>query len=154
MTTTSSLFRIIARDATTPARTGELRTAHGVLQTPVFMPVGTQATVKSLTPEDLRGVGAHIILGNSYHLFLRPGADLIERFGGLHGFMAWDRSILTDSGGFQVFSLGHLRDLDDDGVTFRSHVDGSAHRFTPEGVVATQEQLGSDIAMVLDECTP
>jgi queuine tRNA-ribosyltransferase len=147
-------FTVLARDGQTAARTGEMRTAHGVVGTPVFMPVGTQATVKTLSPGDLHVAGAKIILGNTYHLYLRPGADLIERFGGLHGFMAWDRAILTDSGGFQVFSLGHLRDLDEEGVTFRSHIDGSSHRFTPEGVVRVQEQLGSDIAMVLDECTP
>jgi len=117
------------------------------------MPVGTQGTVKSLTPDDLRGAGAGIILGNTYHLYLRPGSGLIESLGGLHRFMAWDRSILTDSGGFQVFSLGHLRDIDEEGVTFRSHIDGSTHRFTPESVVRIQEELGPDIAMILDECT-
>jgi queuine tRNA-ribosyltransferase len=146
-------FRVLAGDATTSARTGELRTAHGCIETPAFMPVGTQATVKSLTPDDLTAAGAGIILGNTYHLHLRPGADLIARQGGLHAFMAWGRPILTDSGGFQVFSLGHLRELDDEGVTFRSHIDGSLHRFTPESVVRIQEELGSDIAMVLDECT-
>jgi queuine tRNA-ribosyltransferase len=125
-----------------------------VFETPVFMPVGTQATVKTLTPDDLRDIGAQIILGNTYHLYLRPGSPLVQSFGGLHGFMAWDRSILTDSGGFQVFSLGHLRDLNEDGVTFRSHLDGSSHLFTPESVVRIQEELGSDVAMVLDECTP
>ena len=117
------------------------------------MPVGTQATVKTLSPDDLRMAGAEIILGNAYHLYLRPGSDLIEQFGGLHGFMAWNRSILTDSGGFQVFSLGHLRQLHEEGVTFRSHLDGSSHLFTPESVVRIQQELGSDIAMVLDECT-
>lgn len=118
------------------------------------MPVGTQATVKTLTPDDLHAIGAHIILSNTYHLYLRPGAALIDDMGGLHRFMRWDRSILTDSGGFQVFSLGHLREIDAEGVTFRSHLDGSCHRFTPESVVCIQESLGSDIAMVLDECTP
>jgi queuine tRNA-ribosyltransferase len=147
-------FDILDRDGATAARTGRLTTSHGTVETPVFMPVGTQATVKTLTPDELRGAGAQIILGNTYHLYLRPSSDLIERLGGLHRFMAWDRSILTDSGGFQVFSLGHLRDLDEDGVTFRSHIDGSSHRFTPESVVRIQEELGSDIAMVLDECTP
>jgi queuine tRNA-ribosyltransferase len=117
------------------------------------MPVGTQATVKSLAPEELRGIGAQIVLGNTYHLYLRPGSELIAQLGGLHRFMAWDRSILTDSGGFQVFSLGHLRKLDEEGVTFRSHLDGSTHLFTPESVVRIQEELGSDIAMALDECT-
>lgn len=147
-------FRVLSRDFHTAARVGELGTAHGVVETPVFMPVGTQATVKSLTPDDLREIGAGIILGNTYHLYLRPGSTLIEQLGGLHRFMAWDRSILTDSGGFQVFSLGHLRDLGEEGVAFRSHIDGSPHLFTPETVVRIQEDLGSDIAMVLDECTP
>jgi len=118
------------------------------------MPLGTQATVKSLTPDDLKSIGADIILSNTYHLHLRPGSDLIERLGGLHRFMAWDRSILTDSGGFQVFSLGHLRQLSEDGATFKSHIDGSTHHFSPESVVQIQAELGSDIAMVLDECTP
>lgn len=117
------------------------------------MPVGTQATVKTLTPHDLQSIGAQIILGNTYHLYLRPGASLIAQFGGQHRFMAWDGPILTDSGGFQVFSLGHLRDLAEEGVTFRSHIDGSSHLFTPESVVGIQEQLGSDIAMIFDECT-
>jgi queuine tRNA-ribosyltransferase len=147
-------FRVLAQDHVTAARTGRLRTSHGEIDTPVFMPVGTQATVKTLTPQDLREAGAQIILGNTYHLYLRPGSDLIDSLGGLHRFMAWDRSILTDSGGFQVFSLGHLRDLAEEGVTFRSHIDGSAHHFTPESVVRIQEELGSDIAMLLDECTP
>jgi queuine tRNA-ribosyltransferase len=147
-------FQVLAQDDLTPARTGRLKTSHGDVETPVFMPVGTQATVKSLTPDDVRDAGAQIILGNTYHLYLRPGSDLIDDLGGLHRFMAWERAILTDSGGFQVFSLGHLRDLDEDGVTFRSHIDGSPHRFTPESVVRIQEELGSDIAMVLDECTP
>jgi queuine tRNA-ribosyltransferase len=147
-------FRVLHQDADSRARVGTLTTAHGSFDTPIFMPVGTQATVKTLTPGDLRDIGAQIILGNTYHLYLRPGSPLIQSLGGLHGFMAWDRSILTDSGGFQVFSLGHLRDLDDGGVTFRSHLDGSTHRFTPESVVQIQGELGSDIAMVLDECTP
>lgn len=147
-------FRVLARDGATAARTGEIQTSHGRIETPVFMPVGTQATVKTLTPDDLRSIDAQIILGNTYHLYLRPGSDLIARLGALHGFMAWDRPILTDSGGFQVFSLGHLRTLDEAGATFRSHLDGSPHLFTPENVVKIQEELGSDIAMVLDECTP
>ncbi len=146
-------FRILAQDSTTQARVGELRTTHRTFETPVFMPVGTQATVKTLSPDDLRTAGAQIILGNAYHLYLRPGSDVIEQCRGLHGFMAWDRSILTDSGGFQVFSLGHLRRLNEEGVTFRSHIDGSPHLFTPESVVRIQQELGSDIAMVLDECT-
>ncbi len=136
------------------ARAGKITTLHGVIETPVFMPVGTQASVKSLSPHELRDLGAQIILSNTYHLYLRPGADLVERFGGLHGFMAWDRPILTDSGGFQVFSLSHNRKIDDDGVTFKSHLDGSLHRFTPEMVITVEEKLGADIIMVLDECTP
>lgn len=145
-------FALKARDG--DARVASLRTAHGTIETPVFMPVGTQATVKTLTPDDLRDAGAEIILSNTYHLYLRPGSDVIRELGGLHPFMAWDRSILTDSGGFQVFSLGHLRTLNEEGVTFRSHLDGSPHLFTPESVVRIQDELGSDIAMVLDECTP
>lgn len=118
------------------------------------MPVGTQASVKSVSPDELRHIHAPIILGNTYHLYLRPGAEIIERFGGLHHFMGWDGALLTDSGGFQVFSLSHNRKLDDDGVTFKSHIDGSTHRFTPELVIRVEEQLGADIIMVLDECTP
>src|SRR3954447_7940344 len=142
---------------TTPdgtARAGRLTTPHGVIETPVFMAVGTQASVKALGPDDLHTLGAPIILANTYHLYLRPGAELIAEFGGLHGFMHWDGPILTDSGGFQVFSLSHNRKIDDEGVPFRSHLDGSSHRFTPESVVATEELLGADIIMVLDECTP
>lgn len=145
-------FTIEARDPHSLARVGTLYTAHGTVATPVFCPVGTQATVKTLAPRDLYEMGAEMILANTYHLYLRPGADLIARLGGLHAFMGWERAILTDSGGFQVFSLEGLRDLDDDGVTFRSHIDGSEHRFTPELVIEIQEKLGSDIAMVLDEC--
>ena len=133
------------------ARLGTLETLHGSLDTPQFMPVGTQASVKSLTPADLHDIGAQIILGNTYHLSLRPGAERIARLGGLHRFMAWDGPILTDSGGFQVFSLAHLRKIDEDGVTFASHIDGSPHRLTPEIAVAMQEQLGSDIAMAFDQ---
>jgi len=147
-------FRVLTRDETSHARTGELRLHHGLIETPVFMPVGTRATVKSLTPDELKACGAAIILGNTYHLYLRPGSSLIRDLGGLHRFMSWDRCTLTDSGGFQVFSLGHLRDIDEEGVTFRSHLDGSPHMFTPEKVVRIQEELGPDIAMVLDECTP
>ena len=143
-------FAVTARDGA--ARTGVLITPHGEVRTPVFMPVGTQAAVKALAPEDTRSAGAEIVLANTYHLVLRPGVDLIERFGGLHRFMAWDGPILTDSGGFQVFSLGHLRTLTDDSVTFRSHIDGSEHTLTPESAVEAQERLGSDIAMVLDHC--
>ena len=129
-----------------------LHTPHGDVPTPIFCPVGTQATVKTLSPRELVELDAPMILGNTYHLFLRPGADLIARMGGLHRFMGWDRAILTDSGGFQVFSLQEMRRVDDNGVTFRSHLDGAEHRFTPERVIEIQEQLGSDIAMVLDEC--
>jgi len=134
------------------ARRGTLKLAHGPVETPAFMPVGTAATVKGLTPDDLRALGAQIILSNTYHLWLRPGRETIVAMGGLHRFMAWDRNILTDSGGFQVFSLESRRKLDDDGVTFQSHLDGSTHRFTPENVVGFQEALGVDIAMMLDIC--
>ena len=133
------------------ARLGTLLTPHGSVETPQFMPVGTQATVKSLTPGDLRAAGAQLILGNTYHLSLRPGAERIARLGGLHRFMAWDGPILTDSGGFQVFSLAHLRRVDDNGVTFASHLDGSPQRLTPERSMQIQELLGSDIAMAFDQ---
>jgi len=133
------------------ARLGQMETPHGTVDTPQFMPVGTQGTVKALTPGDLKAAGTQILLGNTYHLSLRPGAERIARLGGLHRFMAWDGPILTDSGGFQVFSLGHLRRVDDDGVTFTSHLDGSEQRLTPERAMDIQGALGSDIAMVLDE---
>jgi queuine tRNA-ribosyltransferase len=133
------------------ARLGRVRTAHGQIDTPQFMPVGTQATVKSLTPGDLHRAGAQVILGNTYHLSLRPGHERIARLGGLHRFMGWDGPILTDSGGFQVFSLAHLTRVDDDGVTFASHLDGSTHRLTPELATQIQEALGSDIAMAFDQ---
>lgn len=136
------------------ARMGELHTAHGVIPTPIFMPVGTQGTVKSVCPEDLERLGAKIILGNTYHLYLRPNDEMIARRGGLHKFMGWKHPILTDSGGFQVFSLSGLRKLSEDGVAFSSHIDGSKHFFTPEKVVSIQNNLGSDIMMVLDECVP
>ena len=136
------------------ARLGRLYTAHGVVETPVFMPVGTQAAVKAVTPEELEQAGARIILSNTYHLYLRPGADIIAEAGGLHKFMNWSGSILTDSGGYQVFSLGELREIREEGVEFRSHLDGSRHFFTPELAVKVQEALGSGIAMVLDECPP
>ena len=148
--TTGFGFDVIARDA--DARAGSFRTPRAVVETPCFMPVGTQATVKSLTPEEVSTTGARICLANTYHLWLRPGADLVERRGGLHRFMAWPHAILTDSGGYQVFSLAELRDLDDDGVTFRSHLDGTRHRLTPEESMRVQAMLGSDVAMVLDEC--
>ena len=135
------------------ARSGLLTTPHGDAPTPAFMPVATQASVKALTPDDVRAVGASILLGNTYHLSLRPGLETIARMGGLHAFMAWDGPILTDSGGFQVYSLGGLRRITDEGVRFTSHLDGSRHSLTPEEAVRAQEVLGSDIAMVLDECT-
>ena len=138
-------------DGSTGARRGRLGLTHGVVETPQFMPVGTNATVKALDPTDIAATGATIILANTYHLYLRPGHERIARLGGLHRFMSWDRPILTDSGGFQVVSLGDLRVVDDDGVTFRSHLDGSLHRFTPELAVAVQEALGSDVAVAFDQ---
>ncbi len=135
------------------ARTGRLETAHGVIDTPAFMPVGTAATVKGMTPEAVAGTGAQCILANTYHLMLRPGPERIERLGGLHAFMNWPGPILTDSGGFQVWSLANLRKIDEDGVEFRSHLDGSVHLLSPERAIEIQRQLGSDITMVLDECT-
>ncbi|MCL5037001.1 MAG: tRNA guanosine(34) transglycosylase Tgt [Chloroflexi bacterium] len=147
-------FKIEAACSRTRARAGVFNTAHGDILTPVFMPVGTLGTVKALPPKDLVEMDARIILGNTYHLYLRPGTEVIGQAGGLHKFMNWDRAILTDSGGFQVFSLAPLRKLTHAGVTFRSHIDGSEHVFTPEKVVEIQEILGSDIAMPLDECLP
>jgi queuine tRNA-ribosyltransferase len=141
-------------DGSTRARLGRLTLPHGVVETPQFMPVGTNATVKALDPDDLRAVGATIILSNTYHLYLRPGHERIAALGGLHKFMAWDRPILTDSGGFQVVSLGELRTIDDDGVTFQSHLDGSYHRFTPELSIAIQEALGADVAVAFDQPVP
>jgi len=135
------------------ARAGELLTAHGVVPTPVFMPVGSQATVRTLTPDDIRELGFKMILANTYHLYLRPGIEVVEKMGGLHRFMAWDSAVLTDSGGYQVFSLAPLCKITDEGVTFRSHIDGSEHFLTPELAVKYQESLGADIMMVLDECT-
>ncbi|MBX7253110.1 MAG: tRNA guanosine(34) transglycosylase Tgt [Candidatus Promineofilum sp.] len=145
-------FTIEATDG--PARLGRFATPHGPLETPVFAPVGTQATVKAMTPRDLRELGATLVLANTYHLYLRPGDELIRDLGGLHRFMAWDGPILTDSGGFQVFSLSDTRRIDADGVTFKSHLDGSTHRFTPEKSIAIQENLGADIIMMFDECPP
>ena len=133
-------------------RAGRFSTPHGVLETPLFAPVGTQATVKAVTPEQLRDSGASLVLANTYHLYLRPGAEIINQLGGLHAFMGWQAPILTDSGGYQVFSLADRRVIDQDGVTFRSHLDGSEHRFTPESAIATQELLGADIIMAFDEC--
>jgi len=144
-------FAVAAQDGA--ARTGVLETAHGRIRTPAFMPVGTAATVKALTVDQVRATGADILLCNTYHLMLRPGAERIAALGGLHGFMNWDGPILTDSGGFQVMSLAKLRRMDDDGVTFQSHIDGTSHRLTPERAVELQRLFGVDIAMVLDECT-
>lgn len=150
----SSPFTLSASSTECAARCGEVATPHGVFQTPVFMPVGTQATVKGLTPENLLDVGAEIILANTYHLFIRPGHELIRGFGGLHNFMHWQRPILTDSGGFQIFSLRELAKITEKGAEFRSHLDGSKICLSPEDVVWIQEALGSDIMMVLDTCIP
>jgi queuine tRNA-ribosyltransferase len=145
-------FEITARQGR--ARAGFFRTPHGDLQTPVFAPVGTQATVKAVTPTQLKEIGASLVLANTYHLYLRPGDDLIAEMGGLHHFMNWSEPILTDSGGFQVFSLADSRMVDEDGVTFKSHIDGSLHRLTPEKAIAIEENLGADIIMAFDECSP
>lgn len=146
-------FKMVARDAKTHARRGILTTPHGEIQTPIFMPVGTQATVKAMTPRELKEIGTQIMLSNTYHLHLRPGEELIREAGGLHRFMSWDKPILTDSGGFQVFSLASLRKIREEGVSFRSHLDGSAMFMGPEESMAIQEALGSDIAMAFDVCT-
>lgn len=149
------MFSVKIRDNESKARTGILRTAHGDILTPVFMPVGTAGTVKGVLHRDLvNDIDASIILGNTYHLYLRPGIKIIEMAGGLHRFMNWDRSLLTDSGGYQVFSLSAIRKVTMDGVTFRSHIDGSKHHFTPESTIDIQRIIGADIMMVLDECTP
>ena len=145
-------FRFELTKTSGNARLGSFTTPHGTIPLPAFAPVGTQANVKTLEPRDLHELGVKLILANTYHLYLRPGHELIERLGGLHSFMGWAGPILTDSGGYQVFSLAHQRKLDDDGVTFRSHIDGSLHRFTPERVMEIEQALGADIAMVLDEC--
>lgn len=145
-------FTLLATDG--KARAGVIQTDHGAIETPIFMPVGTQGSVKAIEQRELKELGAQIILGNTYHLYLRPGTEIIERAGGLHKFIGWDKPILTDSGGYQVFSLTDLRKIEEGGVTFKSHLDGSAHVFTPESVIGIQRQLGSDIMMVLDECTP
>ncbi|MBI1920827.1 MAG: tRNA guanosine(34) transglycosylase Tgt [Geobacter sp.] len=147
-------FKLIKQDSGCSARLGSLTTPHGRIDTPIFMPVGTQATVKAMTPEELREVGSQIILGNTYHLYIRPGHELVRRMGGLHAFMHWDGPILTDSGGFQVFSLGEMRKIKEDGVTFQSHLDGSYHFISPEISIAIQEALGADIIMCFDECPP
>ena len=145
-------FRTLARDPRTAARRGRITTPHGTIETPAFMPVGTAGTVKAMAPEDLEALGYEMILGNTYHLALRPGEEIVRRLGGLHRFMAWDRAILTDSGGFQVLSLADLRTVSDEGVEFRSHLDGSLLSMTPERSMQIQEALGSDIAMAFDDC--
>ncbi|MCK4260919.1 MAG: tRNA guanosine(34) transglycosylase Tgt [Halanaerobiales bacterium] len=147
-------FRLLKTDKSSGARLGELDTPHGMIETPIFMPVGTQATVKTMTPEELKEIKAQIILSNTYHLYLRPGHELVQKAGGLHSFMNWDRPILTDSGGFQVFSLSDLRDITEEGVTFRSHIDGSKHFISPEKATEIQMALGADIIMAFDECPP
>jgi len=149
---TAVTFELFKEDSKSQARLGRLHTPHGPVDTPVFMPVGTQATVKAMSPRELLEVGARIILSNTYHLYLRPGHELIRQAGGLHAFMGWSGPILTDSGGFQVFSLGDLRRITEEGVEFRSHIDGSKHLFTPEKVMEIEMALGPDIAMVFDEC--
>ncbi len=150
----TKIFLERSRCSQTRARNGRLFTRHGVINTPVFMPVGTQASVKALTPGELVSLGAQVILGNTYHLYLRPGHELIRRLGGLHRFMNWHKPILTDSGGFQVYSLAPFRRIEEEGATFRSHVDGSTHLLTPELAMEIQETLGSDIMMALDTCIP
>ncbi|WP_352419905.1 tRNA guanosine(34) transglycosylase Tgt [Proteiniborus sp.] len=147
-------YELIKEASDCGARLGKIYTPHGVIETPIFMPVGTRATVKTMTPEELKDLGAQIILGNTYHLYLRPGHKLIEEAGGLHKFMNWDKPILTDSGGFQVFSLGELRKITEEGVEFRSHIDGSKHFISPEKSIEIQNSLGSDIMMAFDECAP
>lgn len=147
-------FTIKHREAHSKARLGYLETPHGAIETPTFMPVGTQATVKMVSPEELEDAHSQIILANTYHLYLRPGADLVAKAGGLHQFMNWKHPILTDSGGFQVFSLGDLRKITEEGVLFRSHLDGSKHLFTPESVMEIENKLGADIIMAFDECIP
>ncbi|HWQ76907.1 MAG TPA: tRNA guanosine(34) transglycosylase Tgt, partial [Syntrophomonas sp.] len=147
-------FEVIRNDSGSAARTGRLTTAHGIFDTPIFMPVGTQGTVKALTPGMLTEIGAGIVLSNTYHLYLRPGADIVAKAGGLHRFMNWSRGILTDSGGFQVFSLKGLRRVNDEGVLFHSHIDGSRHFLSPESVMDIEQKLGADIAMCFDECSP
>jgi len=145
-------FRLIQTCLNSQARIGELLTPHGAVSTPVFLPVGSQGAIKTLTPEEVKATGMAMILANTYHLYLRPGIGVIEKAGGLHKFMGWEWAILTDSGGYQIFSLARLRQLSDDGVTFRSHIDGSEHHLTPELIIQFQESLGADIIMVLDEC--
>ncbi len=147
-------FIVRAQDSSSSARVGGMRLSRGAIQTPVFMPVGTYGAVKTLTPHEVRELGAQVVLSNTYHLYLRPGLELVTRFGGLHRFMGWDGPLLTDSGGYQVFSLASMRKIDDAGVSFQSHLDGSRHNFTPEKIIDLQRGLGSDFVMVLDECPP
>jgi len=146
------MFELIKTDTSSKARAGILRTAHGEIETPIFMPIGTQGTVKAIDHRSLKEIGSQIILGNTYHLYLRPGTEVLKEFGGLHNFMNWDKPILTDSGGYQVFSLQDLRKIKEDGVKFKSHIDGSKHWFSPQKVVEIQQTIGSDIMMQLDEC--
>src|SRR3569833_2993502 len=147
-------FSLTAQDPLSKARAGEITTAHGTIQTPIFMPVGTAGTVKAVHQHELKeDIKAQIILGNTYHLYLRPGLDTLEKAGGLHKFNGWDKPILTDSGGYQVYSLTEVRKIKEEGVTFRSHIDGSKHLFTPENVMDTQRTIGADIIMAYDECT-
>src|SRR3954454_24578950 len=148
------MFELLSTDPGTKARRGRLTTAHGTIETPIFMPVGTQGTVKAISPAELKTLQAQIILGNTYHLFVRPGMEVMRHFGGLHSFMRWDGPILTDSGGFQVFSLARLRRIVEEGVHFQSHLDGTAMFLGPREAMETQAALGSDIAMVFDECPP
>ncbi|MGI9629280.1 MAG: tRNA-guanine transglycosylase, partial [Longimicrobiales bacterium] len=145
-------FSLIATDGN--ARAGAFATPRGVVETPVFMPVGTLGTVKAVSPEELEGAGASMVLANTYHLYLRPGADVVQELGGVQDFMRWKGPVLTDSGGYQVFSLAAINKITDDGVTFRSHIDGSQHHFTPASVVDIQRRLGSDVMMAFDECPP
>ncbi len=147
-------YELIKKDSRTKARRGRVNTPHGAIETPVFMPVGTAGTVKAMKPEEVRDMGAQIILGNTYHLYLRPGHEVVKAAGGLHKFMNWERAILTDSGGFQVFSLGAMRKISEEGVEFRSHIDGSKHMLSPEKSMEIQNALGSDIMMAFDECAP
>ena len=148
------IFKLKKQCENTKARRGELTTAHGKIETPFFMPVGTNATVKGMCARDMREIGSQVVLSNTYHLYLRPGLDIISEFNGLHGFMNWDGPILTDSGGFQVFSLAKFRKIMDEGVEFQSHIDGSRHFFSPEKVMDVEKVLGSDMIMPLDVCAP
>lgn len=147
-------YELIKESKDSSARLGKLYTPHGIIETPIFMPVGTQATVKAMTPDELKSIGAQIILSNTYHLHMRPGEEIIKKAGGLHKFMNWDKPILTDSGGFQVFSLSDLRNITEEGVTFKSHIDGSKHFISPEDAIGIENALGADIIMCFDECLP